>query len=235
MASFEGREKKLSGEYTMWLIIFAVSILIGIAGALYLAGKLRRTGIFSQIKSTAAVTFLSVAAVALFAFVLVLVFDTVNMIIIVVHVAVFLLLGDLLRFIAGRFFGKEIMHGTVDAIALFLCVITLAVGWILMHGLWETDYSLFTEKKTGQIRIAQIADSHIGTTFDGEGFAKHLDTILAQDPDILFIVGDFVDDKTSREDMEIACEALGKTNLKYGVWFCYGNHDKGYYNSRNKI
>ena len=234
MASFEGREKKLSGEYTMWLIIFAVSILIGIAGALYLAGKLRRTGIFSQIKSTAAVTFLSAAAVALFAFVLVLVFDTVNMIIIVVHVAVFLLLGDLLRFIAGRFFGKEIMHGTVDAIALFLCVITLAAGWILMHGLWETDYSLFTEKKTGHIRMAHIADSHIGTGFSGKEFGKKLERIQSNAPDILVITGDFVDDSTIKDDMVSACAALSDFKTKYGIYFCVGNHDLGYYGSEHR-
>ena len=56
--------------------------------------------------------------------------------------------------------------------------------------------------------------------------------IQAQEPDLLVITGDFVDDSTSREDMLAACEALGEIDLPYGVFFVYGNHDKGYYNRK---
>ena len=51
------------------------------------------------------------------------------------------------------------------------------------------------------MRIALMADSHLGTTFDGEGFAKQLDRIMEQNPDMLLIAGDFVDDSTKREDI----------------------------------
>lgn len=47
------------------------------------------------------------------------------------------------------------------------------------------------------------------------------------------ICGDFVDDDTEKEDLLLACEALGKLKTTYGVYFVYGNHDKGYYNSRD--
>ena len=44
----------------------------------------------------------------------------------------------------------------------------------------------------------------------------------------MVITGDFVDDDTSREDMLSGCGALGKLQTKYGVFFVFGNHDKGY-------
>ncbi len=98
----------------------------------------------------------------------------------------------------------------------------------------KTVYSLTTEKPLpqGSLRIAHIADCHVGTTFSGEGFGTYLAEIQAQEPDLLVITGDFVDDSTSREDMLAACEALGEIDLPYGVFFVYGNHDKGYYNRK---
>ena len=75
-----------------------------------------------------------------------------------------------------------------------------------------------------------IADSHVGTTFDAEGFEEYTKRIAAENPDLVVFAGDFVDDSTSREDMVAACRALG--NIPAFVCFAYGNHDKGYYNSR---
>ena len=74
-----------------------------------------------------------------------------------------------------------------------------------------------------------FSDSHIGTTFHGEGFVQHVKEIEAQNPDVLLIAGDFVDDDTTKEDMIRCCEALGEIKTTYGVYYVFGNHDKGYY------
>ena len=50
---------------------------------------------------------------------------------------------------------------------------------------------------------------------------------------MVVVTGDMVDDDTSKEDMVKACQALGSLKTKYGVYFIYGNHDKGYYNNRS--
>ena len=81
-----------------------------------------------------------------------------------------------------------------------------------------------------------FADSHIGTTFDGEGFMKEVEKINEENADIVFICGDFIDDGTGKEDMLKACEALGKIKSTYGVYYVYGNHDDqkyGYSRSGN--
>ncbi len=111
----------------------------------------------------------------------------------------------------------------------------LIVGFFLAYHVYETDYTLHTEKNLGieKLRVVQIADSHIGTTFDGDGFAEHMKTIEKTSPDVMVITGDYVDDSTTREDMIRSCEALGQMKTTYGIYYCSGNHDKGYYQSRD--
>ncbi|WP_173472014.1 metallophosphoesterase [Eubacterium ruminantium] len=119
-------------------------------------------------------------------------------------------------------------------IALAVTCIYLTIGYYFAHHLYETDYNLSSDKDIGgKLVIAQVSDSHVGATFDGNGFKKRLERIQKKNPDILVITGDFVDDGTTRKDMEISCKALGDFKAKYGVYFIYGNHDKGYYNSRD--
>ncbi len=73
----------------------------------------------------------------------------------------------------------------------------------------------------------------MGTTFDGAGFDAHLEKAQESNPDVVVITGDLVDDNTSREDMVAAAEALGRMDSTYGIYFVYGNHDKGYFDSRD--
>lgn len=218
----------------MWLIIFAVSIGCGVAAAYYLAGKVEKTGIFSSVKSTALTKVLAVAVVIALVVILCLIFDVTNTIVIVVHVAVFMLVGDLVRIVALSAARRPLKPWIFDAASFTLCVIYLLIGWILMHGLWETTYTLSTAKDTGNIRIAQIADSHVGTGFSGKGFGEKLARIQETHPDILVITGDFVDDGTMKEDMVDACAALEGFEAKYGVYFCFGNHDRGYYSNERR-
>ena len=116
-------------------------------------------------------------------------------------------------------------------LALASCAVYLSYGWYTAHHVIETDYSLQTSKNLGQkpLRIVQISDSHIGATFDGDGFAEHMKKIQSASPDAVLVTGDFVDDSTSAEDMKKGCAALGSLHAPLGVYFIFGNHDKGYY------
>ncbi|MCR5590107.1 MAG: metallophosphoesterase [Lachnospiraceae bacterium] len=211
----------------MWLIIFAAAILAGIAALLYMAGKIRKSGIFAKAGKTAE-RIMSVAGALAAVVALIVIFDVTNAIVIVIHLAVFMLITDLLAFIYRRISKKEFNGRYADIAALSFGVIYLIIGWWLMHGLWETDYDLGTDKQIGHVRVAHIADSHIGCGFSGKGFGKRLDRIEEAEPDVLVITGDFVDDSTSKADMIDACAALGNFKSKYGVFFCFGNHDRGY-------
>ncbi len=89
-------------------------------------------------------------------------------------------------------------------------------------------------KENKKLRIIQFADSHVGTTFSGNDFSKHVKDMQAQNPDIVVITGDFIDDNTSKEDMLAACKALRNFDTAYGIYFAFGNHDKGYFHDPGK-
>lgn len=155
-----------------------------------------------------------------------------NAVVIFLHAVAFFLIFDLIFLTAKRIRGYEPKAYLQGWLAIAFCTVYLMVGWYLLHHVFQTDYNLTTDKDAS-IKIALIADSHLGTSFDGDGFAQHMETIEKQKPDLLVIAGDFVDDSSKKKDMIKACEALGKMNLEYGVFYVYGNHDKGYFNTRD--
>ena len=211
----------------MWLAVFGISIFVCVAGIVYLAHKIKTSGLLDKIESRAVSMSLALLIVLAFVAILCIFFDLTNAIVIVIHVMFFLLAGDLIGFIMRKA-SITADHRFIDLAALILCVIYFCVGWYLMHGLWQTDYTLETSKHSGNIRIAQIADSHIGSGFTGKEFADKLAPIQACEPDILVITGDFVDDSTSKQDMIDACAAFSQFKTKYGIYYCMGNHDFGY-------
>ena len=121
-------------------------------------------------------------------------------------------------------------HPYITGIAVLLfTAVYLCIGWYLAHGLFRTEYDLTTDKELGQdmLKVVLIADSHIGAVFDGEGFAERMKKIQEEEPDILVISGDYVDSSTNREDMIRSCQALGEFRTSYGIYYVFGNHDRG--------
>lgn len=121
------------------------------------------------------------------------------------------------------------LYWVTGVIALTLAVVYMSISYFLAHNVYETKYQLTTDKDVPPIRIALIADTHIGSNFNGDGFAEILKQIEAQDPDMLVIAGDFVDDETRKKDMIRCCEALSQVKTTYGIFYVPGNHDAGYY------
>ena len=218
-----------------WGLIFGGVSVAAVLSAVYLLFCIRRFGVFrklSEKKRWLGIAAAAAAAGAVFG-VLYLTMSIVNAVIVLLHVVLFFLISGLIFRIVKRVRGKDLKFYWQGWLALSVSAVYLGIGWFLCHHVWQTDYSIRTEKNIGTLKAALIADSHISTTFDGEGFAEHLKTIEAQSPDILFIAGDFIDDGTSNEDLHTACKALGEMDLKYGVWYCYGNHDQGYFKKKD--
>ena len=124
--------------------------------------------------------------------------------------------------------------------AMIITAVILVLAWNNAHDVRRTYYSIQTESDSREtrdvyepFRAGLIADSHIGVTLDGEAFGREMERVQAEEPDAVFICGDFVDDDTEKEDMLAACEALGRLKTTDGVFYVYGNHDNGYYRTRN--
>ena len=219
----------------MWIMILGSVIAACIAGGAYMTFAVARFGVLQKLSVSKRMKLLiSLGCIVVCFAAVVLFMDVINAIIVFLHVMLFFLLFGLIFRVIKAISGKKPRLYLQGWLALAVSVIYLVIGYILCNNVWQTDYSLKTDKQIGTLKVALIADSHLCTTFGADGFAKHLDTIMEQDPDILVISGDFVDDGTDRENMVKACEALGKLDVKYGVWFAYGNHDKGYYGSEHR-
>lgn len=215
----------------MWLAIFGAVLLFAIAGAAYIVCGFHR---FSPIKKLgekhrflAWVTAAVIAAAVCGAWAIVNVWSVA---VVMIHLFIIWLFCDIIAAVVHKIRGKKPERYIAGAVALVVTAAYLGAGWFFAHHIYITNYELTTDKNVGDgLRIALIADSHLGITLDGEEFAEQTERISAVEPDIVVVAGDFVDDESKKADMERACQALGEINSTYGVYFVYGNHDKGYY------
>ena len=216
----------IQGVFMIWFIMFLGAIIATILGIFYLVNSIAK---FKYIKNRLMAFFIVLITFVFFFITL----EWINALTITIYTTLFFMIfGAIMKILKKRFNIPENIHWQ-GWLAIAASLLYLGAGYYLCVTVVEKDYSLSTDKSIPPLKIALIADSHIGTTFDGDGFAKHIKTIQATNPDLLLIAGDFVDDNSKRADMEIACKALGQLNLKYGVFYCYGNHDEGYFNHRD--
>nr|WP_092073392.1 metallophosphoesterase [Dendrosporobacter quercicolus]NSL48075.1 metallophosphoesterase [Dendrosporobacter quercicolus DSM 1736]SDM61572.1 hypothetical protein SAMN04488502_10610 [Dendrosporobacter quercicolus] len=83
-----------------------------------------------------------------------------------------------------------------------------------------------------KLKIAQLSDTHIGLFFSVAKLEETLAAVRREQPDMLVITGDFLDDLSL---LEPAMHQLSKLagELKHGIYFSWGNHE--YFRDINKI
>ena len=218
----------------MWLIIAAVVLAATFAGAFYMTVCVGRFGAVRKISGEKKWlrNVVSLAVIAVIFTVTAVILSVVNAIIIFLNAVMFFIIFGIVMRIVKAVTKKEGKLNWQGWLAIAALIVYHAAGYYLCFHVWQKDYTVHTQKDIC-LKIALFADSHLGTTFDGEGFTEQLNRIEEQSPDIILIAGDFVDDSSNRADLEAACKALSQVKAKYGVWYCYGNHDKGYYSSRD--
>lgn len=215
----------------MWFFIFGALILAAVLGNIYLVSRFARFSIIHKAARGRRIVRCIIGAVMV-----ILLFagtwvglGAINAMLVIIHLMAIWLICDGINGIMKRRRKVDSEKYYAGAFALGITVVYLICGWYLAHHVWRTEYVLTTDKQVGSLRVVLFSDSHIGTTFDGEGFAEHIKAIQSENPDIVVVAGDFVDDDTTKEDMIAACEALGTLQATYGVYYAFGNHDKGYY------
>lgn len=218
----------------MFLILIALLVVIAALASFYLLKKLRKITILDRLTPTwlawgmaALVLLVGIAALGF-------VLSPLNIALCLLHWTVIWLLCDGIGWGLGKWTKLRWKPDHKAIAALGLTVVYLGMGWVNAHRVVPTEYAFTSHKVSQGLRIVQFSDAHIGITFDGEGFGEELEKINAYAPDVVVITGDFVDDSTSREDLLAACKALEKLNAPLGVYFVYGNHDKGYLSAEGR-
>ena len=219
----------------IWIFILVTVMASGIAGILYMTWMMGQTDWMKAIAGDkkGMRNLISAGLLLLFFVVFTLTLSFADAVVIFLHILFFSVVYGLIFRIVRKLSGRDYSVNWQGCLALLTAAACLVPGFFFCCHVRKTTYDLSTEKDIDTLCIAMLADSHIGTTFDGDRFAVYLEEIMEQQPDLLLIPGDFVDDSSRRADMLRACEALGDIHPRYGVWFSYGNHDKGYYSGRD--
>jgi hypothetical protein len=214
----------------MWVygLLLVVVFILLVISSIYIV-RLTHNILKKYINNKTVSWLLSIVPLLLFA--LGIYIDTVNAIVVDIHLIVIVALTKFVAFITKKITKKEYNEYIVLGIGIVITTIILTHAYFLAHNVVETDYVIYTDKNIGldNFRIVQISDSHIGALMDGNKFSLYMEEINKLNPDIVVLTGDFIDDNTDYIDMIIAAKGLGKLKTKYGVYFVYGNHDKGYY------
>ncbi len=220
----------------MFFVAAALFLVLLAAGAVYLVFRFHRFRFLRRLAErhrawSWVIAFAIPAAIAAF-FTLI---NVTSSVVVMLHLTVFWLVCDFAGFLVRKIGKKTCRFYFQGIAALLITTVYLGTGWFFAHHVFQTNYAFSTEKELGasSLRVAAIADAHLGITLKGADFARQMERLQQTNPDLVVVVGDFVDDDTEKQDMVEACRALGTLQTTYGVYFVFGNHDEGYFNTRD--
>ena len=211
--------------------IFFVSFILLLF--IYIISRFRKYYLLSKVANKKVGWILSILPAVFFT--IYIIFDRVNGILVLLHLSLFTMICDLIFKIIEKIRKKKFKYYFSGICALVITVVYFSIAAFFFYHVYETKYDIKTDKDLGidKLRVVQISDSHLGDTMSSSRFSSYIDGINKTYPDVIFITGDFIDDDTPKEEMIKGCEALKRLKSKYGTYYINGNHDKGYFNSRD--
>jgi predicted MPP superfamily phosphohydrolase len=81
----------------------------------------------------------------------------------------------------------------------------------------------FEEKNN--FKVAGLSDLHLGLGTDKNKLAKTIDLINRENPDIILIAGDLIDNNVGPVREQQMYRELNRLNAKHGIYMAPGNHD----------
>lgn len=218
----------------MWVAVLSIAAVLAVCMVLFLILHVHRFSVFQRMEKQQKLLSWLLAALPVAMLGLFCLINISTALVIVLHFVIGFVLFDFARWIVRKTTKRDPGYNGFGIAAVLVTVVYLGIGTSMAFHIYETHYALETVKNLGgDLRIVEIADSHLGITVDGARFAEQMERVQALKPDLVVIVGDFVDDDTDTQDMITACASLGRLDTTYGVYFVFGNHDNGYFNYRN--
>lgn len=149
-----------------------------------------------------------------------------------IYFILFLPFVFLTRFLIYRFSKKEIYHSkTSRSIALYLSMLcsfmVLGYGGYALKNPSTTNLVIGNSEKA-PLKIAAISDVHYGTTGVKVNLNKMVKQLNALEPDIIFLLGDIIDNHIQNIDQEYFISAVNALEATYGVYAITGNHEYNY-------
>lgn len=111
---------------------------------------------------------------------------------------------------------------------LFLICCSSLYGILHAKRIYLREYPITLETACEQpdLKIALVADLHLGYSTTEAQIQRMADLINSQTPDLICIAGDIFDnDFDAIENPQSVSSILSGLKSRYGVYACYGNHD----------
>lgn len=155
------------------------------------------------------------------------------------YVLLFVLLFDAVRRITGhsfliRYRYPSMLHTWPKSLLLFGGLAVLLVCALSLYGIFHArsikvlHYPVTLEKSGGLsgLKIALIADLHLGYNSTERHIKRIVETINQENPDLVCIAGDFFDNEYEAiKNPENMAGLLASLESTYGTYGCLGNHD----------
>lgn len=104
-----------------------------------------------------------------------------------------------------------------------------------MDTIHKTTYNITTTKEITPTKICFISDVHYPNANNPERIKNITNTLLKVKPNFYLLGGDFVDESTSKEDMEILFKQFERLTKVAPIYFVYGNHENKINFTRTKL
>ena len=123
---------------------------------------------------------------------------------------------------------KVLLRILLTLLALFLvCAIIVGISvYVCSSGLAVHSYDVTIDRIEQPFTAVLLTDLH-GKEF-GEGNAELLEKVREQTPDVIFCVGDMIDESADDAEVGRFCSLLKKLGEIAPVYTAYGNHEQSY-------
>lgn len=140
--------------------------------------------------------------------------------VVVLYMVMFLVVCDLVRLFVPTFSSGFL-------ISLSLTLITLGAGYINYRNprIEHIDISLDKPLGVKQMKIVALSDVHIGYGTGKRALARYVALIMEQQPDMILIAGDLIDNSIRPVANERMEEELNRLHAPLGVYMAAGNHE----------
>ena len=125
-----------------------------------------------------------------------------------------------------RLFNKSFSYGFFAALLLTICL--LIYGYInYKHPNKQVINISVNKPATGidKIKIVATSDWHLGYGTDRKLLKKYIDLINAENPDIILIGGDLIDNSVTPVILQEMDKELNRLNAPMGIYLAPGNHE----------
>jgi len=151
----------------------------------------------------------------------------------IMYLLVYFLLSDILFFF-NRFFHFlstkiEKNYRKIQVFSGYFLVICLSIyGNYQFRHPQIVEQKIHISKKAGNykyLKIAGVSDLHLGVAIDNKKLKQFVGLINDQQPDLVIIAGDLIDNNVLPLEKEQMWETLNELKAPLGTYFCFGNHE----------